>query len=186
MFNKFVFLALLLSVIESSASFGPQQSRLGLTAGQVFLTSDVLDRSGNAIGFGLNFAYQVNSLWAMEAQHLRSSHDNLKHRETSVGANYYFSDDPIFITHANFGFNFVSHELKVAGLPAAFNENGFGVYAGIGVDFLVSDSIAAGLQVRYNKMFGVDATDGWSTPNRQIPVIQDFATLLVRISYIFE
>lgn len=184
MISKIAILFATFIATASLAAFEPQQLRAGLTLGQVMLMGDVGDYAGNSMGFGVNLGYQINPEWALEAQHLRSSHDNLKHVETSFGLNYYFTDDPIFLTYVNFGVNFIANEMTVAGAPAPFDESGIGVFGGIGMDFLVAENVAAGLQLRYNKAFEVTRRDTFNGVDRAI--IQDFATLLVRIVYIFN
>lgn len=176
-----IFLVLFATSIIAKAELAEDKARIGFQAGNVGLLKDVGDNAGNAIGLGVITGYHVVEDILVEAGWVHSSHDDLKHDEYSFGAMYYIDGaDPIY-WNAGAGLAFIDHEYTKGG--ENLSDVGFALYAATGVDIFLKKRLVTGLQARYYKAFEVEKKNAAGTLD--IPIIQDFYTVMFRLQFIF-
>jgi hypothetical protein len=170
-----------LIVLFSSPAFAidENQIRVGLQGGHVGLMQDVGTRYGNALGFGGFGNYTVSSEMQFEIGYLSSSHNGLRHQEISTGLNFYFNSYDAAYFSALAGVDFIGHDLP----DERTTSSGFGLYGGLGVDFELGKHFNAGLQGKYHWAFDTEVTN---TAGQRVKGVQSFATVLLRVMYVFQ
>jgi hypothetical protein len=171
----FVLLILTLSHFSFAAEEG--QIRFGAQGGHVGLHETVGEAAGNAVGFGGIFNYAVTEEMMLEMTYTTSSHTNLKHNDFGAGLNFYFNSyDAAYFYFAG-GANFITHDITGAVSKSA---TGFGLYAGLGLDFDLGKNFSSGLQALYHKAFETKV----DVAGTQVAIIQPYTTIMLRLLFV--
>ena len=165
---------------SGSGSPAPQKFRAGLLLGNVALNSVPVKESKNAIGGGVSLGYSVNEELGIELSYIQSKHDDLKYKDYSLGAVYYFESYDPFFFHLTGGVSFTNASDTLAS-GQEFSDTAFGLFAGIGADIYTKRTMIIGLQTRYYKMFGSDKTVG----NTAYTLVDDYWTVMMRVLFQF-
>jgi hypothetical protein len=173
--------AITIGVFGSLPAFAIDENeiRLGLQGGHVGLLQDVGSRYGNALGFGGFANYTVSSEMQFEVGYLSSSHSGLRHQEISTGLNFFYNSYDAAYFSVKGGVDFIGHDLPTERVTSS----GFGLYAGLGVDFELGKRFNAGLEGKYHSAFDTEVTN---TAGTRVKGIQSFVTVLLRLMYVFD
>ena len=155
--------------------------KVGALFGNVALTNDgtTPDIGKNSIGLGAIFGYSIEDELSFEFSYITSDHDDLDHKDLSLGVNYYFNSYEPFYYNFSGGASFTENELS--GATATGKDSAFGLYAGVGADVFTKRDLIIGLQARYYKMFSSEKSI--STVNYNI--VDDYYTVMARMMFQF-
>lgn len=179
---KLLIILTCLAAVVSLKTFGAQdpkqdEIRIGVLTGNVGLLKEVGDDAGNAIGLGAVLNYNITDELFFEGSYLQSSHDNLDHKEYNFGIGQYFESYETIYFYWSTGILFATNDLTAINQE----DTGFGLYGGLGLDILTSKRVSFGLQARYNMLFDKEV----NVSGRDIPVVQDFYTMLFKVQFLF-
>ena len=178
---KSLFLFTFMAVVALSPNVfaeGPtaDKFKLGAVVGNVALSEDA-GESKNAIGIGGVFGYSIEDELSFELTYMESSHDDLDHKDFSLGVQYYFNSYEPFYYGLTGGVAFVTNEVGTV------DDTAFGLFIGAGADVFTKRSLVIGLQARYYSMFGSDVDLGGSVG--RVTLVDNYYTVLARILFQF-
>ncbi|MEQ1875843.1 MAG: outer membrane beta-barrel protein [Bdellovibrionia bacterium] len=172
----FFLFVLLLGHFSLAAEEG--QIRFGGQAGNVGPADKVNGTDvGNAMGAGAIFNFAVTDEMMLEIAYTGSNHNHLKHTNLGAGINFFFNSyDPAYF-YLSAGADFNNHVVEIpAGDKSA---TGFGLYAGLGVDFDLGKNFSTGLQAIYHNSFGSNIDFPPS-----VNVIPNYTTVMLRLLFV--
>jgi hypothetical protein len=138
-----------------SSPFTPGSNNLSLDVGQVFLTGDLGETYGDAIGTQLHYTYGVSEMFGFDSNFSYSSHGDGRYSLANLGAglrmNLSWFDK--VIPHVIFGLGFykpsydLTDELSIS--PVVF-----GLHAGPGVNLEITKQLYFGASLTFHDIFG--------------------------------
>jgi hypothetical protein len=171
----FILLVLVFTHVSFAAEEG--QIRFGAQAGNVAPMKDQA-AAGNAVGGGAIFNYAVSDEMMFELTYNTSSHTGLKHSDFGAGLNFFVNSYDAAYFYVSAGANFINRELTAVSKTST----GFGVYAGLGVDFDLGKNFSTGIQALYHEAFDTSVDIG--TPPVSTKIIQSYTSIMLRLLFV--
>jgi len=171
--------------------FGPDSHNLSLDLGQVFLLGDLGNQYGNSLGVQAHYNYGVSELFAFDAALGYSSHSSGDYSMTNLraGMRMNLSWYDKIIPNLTFGLGFFKPSIKYGlgtsnGAPqfSSVSPIVFGIYAGPGVDLMLSQNMFFGASLTFNDLFGATTT---TADGRVIDVDGTYSQFFLRIGMTF-
>lgn len=174
----FLITAILLPSLSNAYTDG--EIRLGPQIAQVALLGDVGERHGSVLGYGAFFNYGTSDDLIFEAGFLTGRTTDFSHTEVNLGFGSYFSQWWLLYPRFEVGVLYISNAYTLN--PKDLISSGFGIYAGAGVDYAITDLLTGTFVTRYVRGFEqtIQLSDGtrWKS-------IQDNLLFMIRVSYSF-
>lgn len=182
----FSVIGLLTLVSQIAVAIDEGEFRAGIMGGHVGLIGDVGGDGRNALGVGALVGYAFTDEMFFNIGYMGSTHESVKHRDISVGVDFYFNSYDLAYLYGAGGVSFLHNDIDPpTGATTGASADAFGLYLGAGADFELGTALLAGLQFRYQKAFEAESTINISGVPTKTKVVQDSVTVMLRALFRF-